>query len=264
MRLGPRPASPAASGPAESAPGGWGAAAPAAIAVVQHNDVAPMGHLGDVLGDAAVVVRLDRGDPVPDPSDYEGIVVLGGIMGAYDVDAYPFLAEEKAMLRKAVELDVPVLGICLGCQLLADALGGAAYRAPSLEVRFGPCGLTEAGGGDPVARHLAQPVLSLHQDTWDVPPGGVLLARSPEYRQAFRLGSAVGIQPHPEVTPEIVAGWVPSIGADRLRAHGVEPDHLLATLEAHRTRSASIATDLFRGWLASVGFAASDPAPPEG
>ncbi len=222
------------------------------IVVLQHNEIAPPGYLGAVLGDDAVVVRIDRGDAVPDPSDCDGIVVLGGVMGAYDEEEYPFLVAEKAMLRKAVGAAVPVLGICLGCQLLADALGGAAYQAPSFEVQFGPCTLTDAGRSDPIARFLGEPVLTLHEDTWDLPPGAVLLAESDAYRQAFRLGSAVGIQPHPEVTPEIVESWVPSIGADRLRNAGVEPDELLRRLADHRAESEAIAGELFGAWLESV------------
>lgn len=223
------------------------------IVVIQHSEIAPAGLLADHLPAGVSIVRLDRGDPLPNPLDYDGIVVLGGIMGAYDTDEYPFLVEEKELLRRAVDADVLVLGICLGCQLLADALGGRAYLAPRLELRFGPCDLTAAGAGDPVARHLAAPVLSFHQDTWDPPPGAVLLATSPDYPQAFRLGSAIGVQPHPEVTPEIVAGWIGAFDEQRLAAVDADPATVLAAMAEDRQASADTAAGLFGAWLNALG-----------
>ncbi len=222
------------------------------IVVVQHSAIAPSGLFGEHLPEGATTVRLDRGEPLPEPTDYDGIIVLGGIMGAYDTDEFPVLTAEKEMLRMAVAADVPVLGICLGCQLLADALGGDAYLAPQLELRFGPCRLTAAGAADPVARHLEAPVLSFHQDTWDLPPGGTLLATSPAYPQAFRLGSAVGVQPHPEATPEIVAGWIGSFDDERLAGSHSDPDAVLAAMGTAREASAHTAAELMRSWLASI------------
>jgi GMP synthase (glutamine-hydrolysing) len=226
-------------------------AEPVRVAVLQHGASVPVGHLGDVLGEVAIIVRLDLGRPVPDPGDFDAIVVLGGHMGAYDEASHPYLVDEKAMIRDAVDLGVPVLGICLGCQLLADALGGRAFLAPSLEVHYGPCRLTEEGRRDPVVRHLAEPVLSVHQDTWELPPGGTLLAETVAYPQAFRLGTALGIQPHPEVTPEIVAAWLPDIGHDRMRRAGTEPDLLLGRLEEDRESVAASAAAMFGAWLES-------------
>ncbi|HSF87460.1 MAG TPA: type 1 glutamine amidotransferase [Acidimicrobiia bacterium] len=222
------------------------------IAVVQHNEIAPLGLFAQHLPAATTVVHLERGDALPDPRDYDGLVVLGGIMGAYDTSEYPMLLDEKEMLRQAFAADVPVLGICLGCQLLADALGGAAYRAPRIELRFEPCRLTVAGAADPVAQHFAQPVLSFHQDTWDLPPGGELLAESAQYPQAFRIGSAVGVQPHPEVTPEIVAGWIGEFDPVSLAQADADPADVLEAMRLHRAASGETAGKLIAGWLADV------------
>ena len=219
------------------------------VVVVRHDQIVPQGYLEDVLPEGTTEVRLDRGDLLPEPDTVAGLVVLGGTMGAYDEDRFPFLADEKAYLRRAVAAGVPVFGICLGCQLLAEALGGAAYRARGIEARFGPCDVTEAGAADPVARHLTRPVLSLHQDTWDPPPGSAVLAWSDRYPQAFRHGSALGIQAHPEASPEMAAAWLAALGADRLAATGADPPAIVGEMVAHRAESRALAHDLFGAWL---------------
>lgn len=222
------------------------------LAVLQHSSSVTPGLFASQLPADVEVVRLDRGDPVPAPGRYEGIVVLGGIMGAYDEAEYPFLFAEKAMLRETVAAAIPVLGICLGCQLLAEALGGAAYRAPRLEMRFEGCALTAAGAADPVVRWLGEPVLSFHQDTWDLPPGAELLATSSQYPQAFRLGSALGIQPHPEVTPDMLQAWLEEFPPDRFDKAGVDSGTVLAQVEAGRVGSEELAMRLFAAWLDEV------------
>ena len=123
---------------------------------------------------------------------WAGIVSLGGLMGAYEDERYPWLRAEKRLLADAVSADVPVLGLCLGCQMLADALGGRAYRAPTPELGMLEVDLTDAGRVDPVLRHLDVPVPVWHSDTWELPPGGELLASTPAHPHAFRLGSGVG------------------------------------------------------------------------
>lgn len=221
------------------------------IAVLQHSAAVTPGLLSRQLPAGARIVRLDRNEDLPDLDGLDGIVVLGGIMGAYDEDEFPFLVAEKALLAKAVEGGVPVLGICLGCQLLAESLGGAAYRAALMEFRFGSCRLTPAGAGDAVARHLVDPVLSFHQDTWDLPPGATLLAETAAFPQAFRLGSALGIQPHPEATPNMVARWLAAFPPDRIAAVA-DGDAVLAAMEANRRASAATAERLFAAWLRSL------------
>ncbi len=225
----------------------------ASVLVLRHDVTVPQGRLAATLGPAATELRLDLGAPLPADADgWDGIVVLGGPMGAYDENRYPFLAGEKTFLRRAVERGVPVLGICLGCQLLADALGGTAYLAPELEAAFAPCELTSAGAEDPVARFLAGPVLTLHQDTWDPPPGAVMLATSDRYPQAFRLGSALGMQPHPEAGPELAAAWIDHLGRNRVAAAGADPDALLEKIRMGRPASDELAAELFGAWLTGL------------
>lgn len=222
------------------------------ILIFRHGADIPAGYLGSVLAEAGVPVEtvpLYAGALVPDGYDYAGVVSLGGVMGAYDTERYPYLVDEKRYLAEAVRRGVAVLGICLGCQLLADGLGGRAYRAPEVELGIMEVTLSSAGEADPVVGALAGPALLWHQDTWDPPPGAELMARTDRYPQAFRAGSAVGIQPHPEASPEILKGWIGSHDGRHFAATGVDPHDLLAAAEAVREESAAMAARLFTAWL---------------
>ena len=227
------------------------------IVVLRNEDMAPPGFLGDALERRGVhwrVVCLDAGDPLPEAEDVSGVAVLGGPMGVYDDEEFPFLVDQKQFLVECTKAGVPVLGICLGCQLLADALGGRAYLAARAEVVFAPIKATHEGRAEPVVRALAgRSVIRYHQDTFDVPPGGVLLATGGGFDQAFRFGSALGLQPHPEVTPQLLGGWLGS-GRGRQRAIdlGVEPDALLAEFSASEQQVAAMADEVFDAWLDEV------------
>ncbi len=226
------------------------------VLVLRHGPDVPAGYLGDALDAAGVPVAtaaLDSGAEVPDHVDWSGVVSLGGEMGAYDEGRYPFLAAEKSFLRKAADAGVPVLGICLGCQLLADALGGRAFRAPVIELGYFPVRLTAAGETDPVVSCLTGPTLVWHQDTWELPPGAELLAESDRYPQAFRLGEVVGIQPHPEASPDITRRWAATEGLDHFAHAGVAKDQLLASHESHRAEGEATAARLFGAWVESLG-----------
>jgi GMP synthase (glutamine-hydrolysing) len=186
----------------------------ARLLVVQHEPDCPPG----LLGDAAAATGLDLevveapGQPVPAGLDGAGgLAVLGGTMGVYDGGAFPHLEPTMALLRHAAARDVPALGICLGAQLAAHALGGRAYLgAAGMEMGWNRLRLTAAGRADPVVGQLGEPatVLLWHKDTFDLPPGAELLASGTLYpNQAFRLGSVVAIQFHPEVDAGLLAAW---------------------------------------------------------
>jgi GMP synthase (glutamine-hydrolysing) len=153
-------------------------------------------------------------DP-PDQLDLGGVpglVVLGGPMNVDETDRYPFLAAEVAWLAEAVRRRLPTLGICLGAQLLAKALGARVYANGVKEIGWHEVELTPAAGADPLLAGLdAQlPVFQWHGDTFDLPRGAVHLAASPACRhQAFRFGpNAWGLQFHIEVTAAMIEDWL--------------------------------------------------------
>ncbi len=191
--------------------------------VIQHDDDGPAGHIGDWLQERGAEQELwrIRGDRRErDPRDYDLIVSLGCEYAAYD-DTIPWLGLELRLLAAAAAADVAVLGICFGSQLLARALGGDAMRAARAEV-----GWVRIDTRAP-ALIDAGPWMQWHHDTFALPPGASPLAQSPVGPQAFAIGSAFGVQFHPEVTPEIVASWVDA-GGDQLARAGLDPDRIMA------------------------------------
>lgn len=231
-------------------------ASPTAPALVlQHDADAGPGYLGDALGSAGLdwrVVDPVAGEEIPRPEGWSAIVSLGGHMGAYEDEAHPWLGPEKRLLAEAARRGIPVLGICLGCQILAAALGGRAYRGNGREVGVLRLELTPEGRVDPVVQHLDGPVVVSHADTWDLPPGATLLAFSDRYRHAFRWGSALGLQPHPETGPEPFARWTRAKPAAELARDGIDPEAAIAAARAHAAGQRAMAARLFGAWAIHV------------
>lgn len=227
------------------------------VVVLQNEADAPAAYLGDALdrrGIEWMVVRLYEGEALPKPESVSGVAALGGAMGAYDVDEYPFLAEEKRFLAACAAREMPVLGICLGCQLLADALGGRAYRADSAEVLFAPVEPTADGHEDPIVAALAgRRVIRFHEDTFDLPHGATLLATGGGFSHVFRAGTAVGIQPHPEVTPALLARWLVDGEARQMAIDcGTDPDALVEGFTAAQAEVEETAAVVFDAWIDEI------------
>jgi len=121
--------------------------------------------------------------------------------------------------------------------------------------------LTPEGRADPVLRHLDGPVPVSHADTWDRPPGSVLLAVTDRYPQAFRLGSALGLQPHPEVAPAAFARWVREKPREDLLRDGIDPDAAVAGVRAGAVAQRALAGRLFAAWATEAGGSASEVKP---
>jgi GMP synthase (glutamine-hydrolysing) len=167
-------------------------------------------------GADAQVVRVDSGDEVPLPGTVgviAGLVVMGGPMGVYD--DLPWLEAERTLIRAAFEGGRPVLGVCLGAQQLAAALGAEVVTGPEPECGVGEVHLTPAALSDPVfgAAPTPLPCVHWHRDTFSLPEGAVRLAGNEAYEnQAFRVGArAYGLQFHVEVTGSLVAHWGPHL-----------------------------------------------------
>jgi GMP synthase (glutamine-hydrolysing) len=213
-----------------------------------------LGVAAEVFDELAIPYRhLDawREDAWPALEEVSALVVLGGEMNADEVERHPFLGRERELLREAVHSDVPVLGLCLGAQLLARALGAAVPRSPTPELGFRPIRLTDAGRDDPVlAPFGAVPgVFQWHVDTFDLPEGAVLLASSEGVaHQAFRVGSsAYGLQFHPEATEAGIAAWA-THWADVVREWGTTPDALIAQAREHHPAQREAAREAFRAF----------------
>ena len=158
-------------------------------------------------------VRLYEGEQPPDDlSRSSGLLVMGGPMSVNDEADYPWLKAEDRILKEALALDVPTLGICLGSQLIAKAAGGAVRRGPRKEIGWYPVRLTAAARHDRLFRESPETieVFQWHGEYFDTPPGAVNLASSELYQcQAFSTGQNVyGLLFHLEVTAQMVKEWV--------------------------------------------------------
>jgi GMP synthase-like glutamine amidotransferase len=186
------------------------------VLVLQHLAVEHPGVFRDFFREDGVVwdtVELDQGDAIPDLEPYDVMVVMGGPQDVWQEDAFPWLKPEKAAIRRfVVEMGRPYLGLCLGHQLLADALGGRVGPGARPEVGALTITQTEDGRKDPLLAGVPDPIEVLQWHGAEVkalPEGAVLLARSDACEvQAFRYGRrAYGLQCHVEATRDTVADW---------------------------------------------------------
>jgi GMP synthase-like glutamine amidotransferase len=223
--------------------------------VIEHDPDVPAGLVEEWLsgrGAELEVWRIATDSRDPDPRAYDLVVTLGSETAAYD-DTVPWVGREQRALRDAFDAEVPVLGICFGSQSLARALGGRAMRAERSEI-----GWIEIDTRDP-SLVPAGPWLQWHHDTFTAPAGATVLAHSPAGPQAYTIGRSMGVQFHPEVTPEIVARWAAG-GRGELEREGVDPDRLAAEArdydDDNRARALAL-FDVFLDRVARIGAAAT-------
>ena len=173
-------------------------------------------------------------DARPGLDGYHGLVVLGGPMNVDQVDAHPHLATEVDLIRSALDRGIPVLGICLGAQLIARALGAAVGPNGEKEIGWYDVRPTDAGRADPLFAHFAdsQKIFQWHGDTFSIPEGAVHLATSPGCSsQAFRYGDNVyGLQFHLEVDEALIERWL------SVPVHRRELEELKGKIEPERIR----------------------------
>lgn len=179
--------------------------------IIQNDPEVPPGNIIDHLNVPYAVHHVYRGDELPAVGSGSALIVLGGAMGANDDAKHPFLANLKSLIRQTVAAEVPYLGICLGGQLLAAALGATVASQRWEELGTLPVSLTPEGAADRLFTGVSSTFATFqwHHDSFDIPAGATLLAASPICpHQAFRFGNcAWGVQFHPEVTEPIIRDW---------------------------------------------------------
>jgi GMP synthase (glutamine-hydrolysing) len=214
--------------------------------VFQHLEAEPPALIETVLrrlGHGVRTFRADRGElPQRLAPDCAGLVVMGGPMAVYEPERNPWMPGERRLIAAALAADLPLLGMCLGAQLLAQAAGARVYPGERpKEIGWSQVNMSVPGQADPVSGHLLDSVGSSfatvfqwHGDTFDLPAGAALLASSPLYpHQAFRVGrAAYGFQFHFEVTDAIVRDWVRRWEAE-VREQGLDPQAILAGIPLH-------------------------------
>jgi len=175
-------------------------------------------------------------EPPGDPTGYDAVMTFGGAMHPDQDDRHAWLAQERALLRELLERRVPVVGVCLGSQILATAAGGQAHRASRPEIGWFEVEVTEEGAEDPLLAPLAPHFEAFEWHSYDVtpPPDAVVLARTPVSIQAYRLDSAPawGIQFHAEVNAPDASKWIDEWDSDEDAVRiGVDPQALRTATE---------------------------------
>ncbi len=199
------------------------------------------------------VDRIDVTDPAFPNIDFDEpdlVVLMGGPMGVYETDEHPWIACEVVRLARRVMLDRPTLGVCLGAQMVAAAMGARVYPGPVKEVGFAPVSVNDNGLASPLRHIVDVPVLHWHGDTFDLPPGVELLASSDKYpHQAFRRGDNIlAMQCHPEMgeDPRFDA-WLQ--GEAYIEEAGTSVAALRAQHDAHGPTAVAAGRRLITDWL---------------
>jgi GMP synthase (glutamine-hydrolysing) len=227
------------------------------LVIEQERSLEGLGLLGERLDASGLPYRRfaawnERLDGLR-PGEFAAIVPMGGNAHAWAEDDVPLLRTERLFLREAVEEGVPVLGICLGGQLLARALGGDVRAADVPEIGWLEIVPTEAAAGDPIFGHLNAPagVYQWHHDVFELPAGAHLLARSElAENQGFRADGAEawGIQFHPEAEPDLWELWI-ARHPDEVREVGVDVDALRASVYSGAEKSRPFRAAFFDAFL---------------
>jgi GMP synthase-like glutamine amidotransferase len=221
------------------------------LVVANRSDADP-GFVGEALlarsASLEVLLREDEWSP-PSPAEYDAVVSLGSEWSVYWEHVAPEVEREVTLLQQAVAAGRPVLGLCFGGQILAHALGASVHAAAAPELGWHR---VQSDVPDLIPEG---PYVQWHSDRFDVPPGARELARNAVGPQAYVLGSAVGLQFHPEATPEVVRRWCVG-GLEELARTGVDPVAFIAEAEAcvdqARERAGTIVESFLSGALAAL------------
>jgi GMP synthase (glutamine-hydrolysing) len=223
-----------------------------AIRHVPHESLGTLQHYLEAAGMECEYLDAFKGSAGDfNPRDWTALIVLGGPMSVDQTDRYPFLATELDWIRQALDAQLPLLGICLGAQLLAKALGSRVYPNGVKEIGWYPIEITAKGRNDSLfaGSQRFETVFHWHGDTFDLPTGAVLLASSEECKhQAFRFGhNAWGLQFHLEMTGEMVDDWLvePENCGELSGLEYIHPEAILAQTPAQLSAMSALAERVF-------------------
>lgn len=230
------------------------------IAIFRHAATEGPGYFAEFLGECAIpwqLIRIDAGEAVPgDASPFSGLVFMGGPMSVND--DLPWIAPALALIRQAVARDIPVLGHCLGGQLMAKALGGAVTRNPVKEIGWGKVAVSaNAEAGVWLGELRAFEAFHWHGETFSLPPGAIhLLSSAHCANQMFALGRHLGMQCHVEMTEAMIRSWC-EVGADEIAASAASPavqsaQSMQAQMIAKLPQLHAVARQLYRHWVAGL------------
>src|SRR3989339_23330 len=186
------------------------------IVVIKHISNEGSGYLGDYFKEQHIplnIIELSSGDHLPALTDsIDGVISMGGPMNVYQEAIHPFLRDEAVFIRDVVKKEIPFLGICLGAQMLAKALGARVRRASRMELGWHQVPLTTHGVIDPLFEYTDSvlDVFQWHEDRFELPYYGTLLGENEVCPQAFKVGTAYGLQFHVEATPQMIEAWLSS------------------------------------------------------
>jgi GMP synthase (glutamine-hydrolysing) len=224
------------------------------LLLLRNDPVDTYGIARDALaGEGLPVVVLDAWKPSwPGSGEISGVVAFGGAMNVDETVRFPYLARERGFLRECVERGVPVLGICLGAQLLARALDAPVMPSPVREIGFTSIHPTTSGANDPLVSAFAEGdlVFHWHEDTFELPTGSELLATGDDVLvQAYRAGPrAWGLQFHLEIDREEIEAWLDDAGDDLEETWGKSKEAVREEAELHLSRQSERARNAFRGF----------------
>lgn len=238
------------------------------IMVIQHESYEALGTWGPILKEEGKRIRYINFERTPDAEPtvdrYDAVILLGGYMGVYETDRFAHLKVEFKLIEEALKKEIPILGICLGAQILASVLGASVSRHTEREMGWYEVKLTDEGMVDPVLGHFGEnsfgkeKVFQSHGDVFDVPSTAVHLARSEICEgQAFRYGKNVyGLQFHLEVNRPIVDDWFEMPENQEIFASSqgkYVPDAIRKDTDLHLPRSMTLSGETFRRFLGLYG-----------